>query len=411
MLKNSKVSAFSKPFFVVLLASKNEHFMSITFHKKKWFRIPYLTVVYGFAAYGFILSAAYLAVKFNWTNESGSIDKNNRYFQEMHDKYNQSFQVDSISMLKNRYEVLNRVMVLNDFYPKNAQHILSVYESNKDERLALRMLDAVDLRLQHNRAYQKALGKLQAKLKHTAKTTGLSVFEWMNIAEWQDFKIAVTKDKKYIDSVAKVTGVEPRLIVACLVGEQIRLFNSSRESYKRYIGPLKVLALESNLSYGVTGIKNNTAIAIETYLKDPASVFYPGPPFEHLLDFDSTASYSNNTNDTLSIRLQRLVQFENHYYSYLYAALFLREIKAQWEKAGYPIDDRPEILASLFNLGFQRSKPKKNPAVGGSVYKIHDTEYTFGSVAYEFFYSGELADVFPYKKKSFDWEPVVAPPK
>jgi hypothetical protein len=42
------------------------------------------------------------------------------------------------------------------------------------------------------------------------------------------------------------------------------------------------------------------------------------------------------------------------------------------------------------------------PAVGGSVYKIKDTDYTFGSVAYEFFYSGELADVFPYKKKSFD---------
>ena len=86
----------------------------------------------------------------------------------------------------------------------------------------------------------------------------------------------------------------------------------------------------------------------------------------------------------------------------MYTALFLREIKTQWEKAGYPIDDRPEILASLFNLGFQRSKPKPNPAVGGSVYKIKDTDYTFGSVAYEFFYSGELADVFPYKKKSFE---------
>ena len=105
----------------------------------------------------------------------------------------------------------------------------------------------------------------------------------------------------------------------------------------------------------------------------------------------------------MSLRVRRLVQFKNHYYSYLYTALFLKQIKMQWERAGYPIDKRPEILASLFNLGYQKSKPKKNPGVGGSNYKIHDTEYTFGSVAFEFYYSGELSEIFPYKKKSFDF--------
>lgn len=220
----------------------------------------------------------------------------------------------------------------------------------------------------------------------------------------KDFKIAVAKDKYYIDSVAKVTGVEPRLIVACLVGEQIRLFNSSRESYKRYIGPMKVLALENNLSYGVTGIKENTAINIERYLKDSTCVYYLGSKYAHLLDYDSTQNFKNGGNDTLNLRLSRLVQFKNHYYSYLYAAIFLKQMKMQWERAGYPIDDRPEILASLFNLGYQRSKPKKNPAVGGATYDIKGTDYTFGSVAFEFYYSGELADIFPYKKKRFDYD-------
>src|SRR5574343_649442 len=96
----------------------------------------------------------------------------------------------------------------------------------------------------------------------------------MNISEWKDLKIAVAKDKFYIDSVAKVTGVEPRLIVACLVGEQIRLFNSSRESYKRYIGPMTVLPFQNNLSYGVTCTKENTAIYIDRYLKDSTCVYY-----------------------------------------------------------------------------------------------------------------------------------------
>ena len=75
----------------------------------------------------------------------------------------------------------------------------------------------------------------------------------------------------------------------------------------------------------------------------------------------------------------------------------------QWERAGFPLDERPEILASLFNLGYQKSKPKKKPGVGGSNYKIHDPENSVGAVAFEFYYSGELMNVFPYKSKSFDF--------
>jgi hypothetical protein len=122
------------------------------------------------------------------------------------------------------------------------------------------------------------------------------------------------------------------------------------------------------------------------------------------LDYDSTQTFYNGGNDTLNVRLSRLVQFKNHYYSYLYADIFLKQMKMQWERAGYPIDDRPEILASLFNLGYQRSKPKKNPAVGGATYDIKGTDYTFGAVAFEFYYSGELANIFPYKKKRFDYD-------
>lgn len=375
------------------------------FFLSKWFKIPYRVVLYSFACYGAFLSLTYFAMKYRWTNDSGMIDSNNRYYQEMHDKYNLSFKVDSVSMVKHRYEILNRIVLLNEYFPLNAQYILSSYRDNGDEKLALQMLDAVDLRLMTDPAYRKASRNLAKELKQKKKkTTGLSVFEWMNVVEWKYFKEAVTKDKKYIDSAATVTGVEPRLIVACLVGEQVRLFNSRRERFKEYIAPLKTLALETNLSYGVTGIKESTAMRIESYLKDPNCVYYLGDEYAHLLDFDTLSSFNNGLNDTMNVRLQRLVQFNNHYYSYLYAAIFVKQIKMQWERAGYPIDDRPEIFASLFNLGYAKSKPKKKPGVGGSVFKINETEYTFGAVAFEFYYSGEMLDVFPYMKKRFDWE-------
>jgi hypothetical protein len=220
-----------------------------------------------------------------------------------------------------------------------------------------------------------------------------SVFDWMNIPEWQVFKEAVSKDKPLIDSVAHLTGVEPRLIVSVLVGEQIRLFNSSREAYKKWIGPLKILSVEATFSLGVTGIKVPTAMTIEKNLKDRNSVFYLGPQYEHLLDFTS----SNIEEE----RFKRLTSHDNHYYSYLYAALNIKQMKMQWERAGYPIDTRPEILATLFNVGFEVSEPKPNPVVGGSTIMIRNKPYTFGAISFEFYYSGEMYDLFPFEEKKF----------
>ncbi|MES2557537.1 MAG: hypothetical protein V4604_15385 [Bacteroidota bacterium] len=370
------------------------------FFRSKWFKIPMYTFTILFALIGFFLTGSFIAIKLGWTNESGAIDANSRYFQEIHDKYNQGFEVDSVKMVAYRYEALNRIIVLNDFHPKNAQYILGVLEQKGDEREVLRMLDAVDMQLKENIPYQNAVAELKSKQKsHKQKVSGLSVFDWMNISEWQDFKIAVAKDKALIDSAARETGVEARLIVACLVGEQIRLFNSNREAYKKWIGPLKVLSVESQFSFGVTGIKEHTAKNIEGHLKNPNSIYYMGSEYEHLLDFVAT--------DTATIaveRIERLTSFRNHYYSYLYAAIFLKQVKVQWEKAGYPIDGRPEILATLFNVGYPQSVPKKNPKVGGSTIKIYEKPYSFGAIAFQFYYSGELYDLFPFEKRKFDWD-------
>ena len=88
----------------------------------------------------------------------------------------------------------------------------------------------------------------------------------------------------------------------------------------------------------------------------------------------------------------------------MYAAVFLKQVKVQWERAGYPIENRPEILATLFNVGFPQSKPKSNPKVGGSTIKIYEKPYTFGAIAFQFYYSGELFELFHIQTKKFDWD-------
>jgi hypothetical protein len=354
-----------------------------------------------FAAIGFFLTTAFFAVKFQLTNDPGVADFNDRYFQEIKDKYGQATEKDSATVAFEESKLLHDLLIISKYYPENAFFILNAYNESENLVEALRMVEAVNMRMKDNPAYikdQSQFQLVQADLKQSQKAG--SVFEWMNIEEWQDFKLAVAKDKHLIDSAAQVTGVEPRLIVAVLVGEQIRLFNSDREAYKKWIGPLKILSVETTFSLGVTGIKPHTAQTIERNLKDTASIFYLGKPYEHLLDF--------KTNAHADERFARLTSYKNHYYSYLYAALNVKQFKVQWERAGYSISHRPEILATLFNIGFEASQPKQNPVVGGSGINIKGQRYTFGSIAYEFYYSGELFDLFPFMPSKFDYVPLAA---
>ncbi|MBM4178107.1 MAG: hypothetical protein FJ211_02085 [Ignavibacteria bacterium] len=369
-----------------------------SFFRRRYIRIPIFVIIGCFALYGALLVATQLAMTFKLTDDSGVVDANSRYFQEMHDKYNLNFKVDSGSMRKHRYEVLDRLLLLNDYYPNNAQLILEAYQHTADERTALQMLDAVDLRMQGNIQYQQAVRAMRERMnKRQAVATKLSVFEWMNIDEWKYFKEALSKDRKLIDSAARLAGIESRYIVACIVGEQVRLFNSRRERFKGMVAPLRTLALSTTFSYGVAGIKEHTALRIEQNLKNTTSPYYLGKEYENLLDYDTTKSYYNSLNDTFNIRVRRLVNFD-HFYSYLYTALFAKQIIKQWERAGYPVVHRPEIIASLFNLGFVKSVPKPNPEVGGAVFMVRDVQYSFGAIAYEFYFSGELTDVFPYER-------------
>lgn len=349
-----------------------------------------------FALIGLVLTVAFLAIKFHLTNDPGVVDLNDRYFQEIKDKYGHHSGDNSSQVNFSEARLLYDLTVLNKYFPANTFYIQNAYLKGHNLKEAQQMLQAVNLYLQDNEEYQTELSKFdQNNSTDQAKLNTKSIFEWMNISEWQDFKLAVVKDKRLIDSAAHLTGVEPRLIVSVLVGEQIRLFNSNREAYKKWIGPLKILSVETTFSLGVTGIKVPTAQRIEKNLKDSSSVFYLGNKYENLLDF--------KTKDINQERFNRLTSYKNHFYSYLYAALNLKQINVQWERAGFPINDRPEILATLFNIGYEVSVPKENPVVGGSGIDIKGRKYSFGAVAYEFYYSGELYDLFPYKNSKFDF--------
>jgi len=218
--------------------------------------------------------------------------------------------------------------------------------------------------------------------------TGAQIYTWEDDDYWPIIEAAVTKDADLINKISVDIDLDPRLLLSSLVVEQLRLYYTQRESVEKLFRPLQILATATKQAWGVMSIKEPIAIQTETHLRDAESPFYLGSPYEHLLDF--------TTDDPATERYQRITDYSDRYYAYLYGGLYIKQLLTQWRSAGYPIDHRPEIVATLYNLGFDKSMPKPDPQVGGSTLTINNRSYTFGGLAYEIYYSGVLVDEFPY---------------
>ena len=376
------------------------------------------------------LGCGFFAVKYGLTNTNGAVDANNERFRknalasekvveaevvkkaevvnsqidskQVTDLGNDEVkkQIESLKLIKKKKdENFCKLEAIGEFSGINAQRIFSTYQKTQSDGLISKMILAVSLRLKDDLTYQKKISlceNIPEGQNFSPKELGLdasnnnnrNVFSWVNEDEWKSIESGILKDKDVINKVANQVGIAPRLIVSALIVEQLRLFHSQRELFKKFFEPLKILGNATKISLGVMGIKEATAIDTEKHLKDPSSPYYLGAEYENLLDL--------NSNDPAGERFSRLTDDKNHYYAYLYGAVYLKEMLTQWERAGYSIKYRPEIIGTLFNVGFPQSKPNPDPKVGGSKITIGDGVYSFGSLAYEFYYSGEMLEEFPY---------------
>ncbi len=353
----------------------------------------FIVLTMAFALAGAAIIGAWGVYKLGLTNNRGAVDENNRYLAD----YKQHSLTDSADIRQNDMRNYIQIAALNKFFPMNAEKILEAKNFSKRSDAADHMLYAAKMYLDETdkgAQYEKMCNELMQVYDRYAGTSDReNLIPWMNDSAWPVLKQAILKDKEAILDAARITGVEPRLIVGCLIGEQIRLFNTHREMYKKYLGPVKVLSVQSQFSFGVTGVKDYTAMLVEQHLKDTTSPFYMGKAYEHILDFE--------TEDHATERANRLINYRNHLYSYIYAGCIVHQTMLQWRRAGYDISERPDILFTLFNLGFEVSKPNPEPKCGGSRIHVGDREYTFGVIGNDFYYSGELAEDFPIQEKSF----------
>lgn len=212
---------------------------------------------------------------------------------------------------------------------------------------------------------------------------------WSESPEWVVVAGGLAKDQAVIERVARETGVPARLIAASVIPEQIRFFTAEREVFKRYFEPLKILGSLSQFSLGVSGMKQETARLVEVYAQDPNSPFYPGPEAAPLIAYDPSVT------DRDAELFRRLTNEKDHYYSYLYTALYLKEVSMQWQRAGFDISGNADALVTLFNIGFSNSRPNANPQAGGAPITVGGHTYAFGELGGDFYESSELLDIFP----------------
>lgn len=377
-----------------------------------------------FAAIGFVLVCGFFAVRLHLTDVAGMVDTNSDRFEKtlLGSKAEVKTQVlgaedqknptssPSISDLDSQIKELAgkkalkaknycAIDVIGTYSPGSAWKIIQTYQQTDSDGLIAKMILAARLRVEEKNggAVFAACdnGNLQTDdsliVKKYLGAESQSIFPWMNNEQWETIKQAIIKDKDLIDKASAIAGIEPRLVVSATIVEQVRLFNSQRELFKKFFEPLKILGNSNKISLGVMGVKENTAIDTEQHLKDPSSPYYLGSEVAGALDFVGE--------DQAGQRYRRLTDEKNHYYSYLYGAIYLKEMMTQWKNAGFDIELRPEIIGTLFNVGFPQSRPNPNPKVGGSNIEVDGTKYTFGSLAYEFYYSGQLSDAFPYATK------------
>ena len=352
--------------------------------------------LYGFAIVGALLIASFILHAVGAFDVGGKVDDRSalfsltsgevkKYSKELNNQYDMT-QIDNEGV--NIKTISCQIDYLSQKYPASANRIYAALQSSNDLQLVHRMLFATstaDTNL--SIGYTDCLHK---KDNTSLDTVNPDAYAWMQSDEWRVLKTALIKDQEAITKVAKQLNMSPRIFLGPVIGEQLRFYTSARATFKSYLMPTNSFIYLSSFSYGIAGLKPETCEKIESHLKDPSSVWYPGPKYEHMLDYDASIT------DIPAERMRRITDRKDHSWAYLYAGLYLKQFEAQWQKSNIEIGNRPDILATLYNLGHNRSIPKPNPAAGGAPITINGVTYTFGGLAYDFYWSGELQDLFPY---------------
>jgi hypothetical protein len=165
------------------------------------------------------------------------------------------------------------------------------------------------------------------------------------LAENPDTTMSKIKDNFYlIKNGANKLDINPKHLAAIIYTERTLNYDWKDEFFD-----LLYVKLGQNGSLGFCQVKLKTALFIELQLHDSTSDFYPDKKYIGILEVSKKPSelIDKLLNDSTNI---------------LYAAAYLKIIMTRWGKDQVFLDDRPDILGTIYSLGlFGKDGSERKP--------------------------------------------------
>lgn len=162
----------------------------------------------------------------------------------------------------------------------------------------------------------------------------ISVFPFPLHAEDPDTILVKFQEQSVnIEYASKTFDIDPSKLKAITYVERKNNYDWRDEYFDDYLAKKG-----QNSSIGFCQVKMKTAYWIECQLADSLSEFYPGKKYESVLPISQSPQeiIDKLMNDRLNL---------------LYASAYMRIIQSYWESKGYSINDRVDIIATIFSYG------------------------------------------------------------
>lgn len=167
----------------------------------------------------------------------------------------------------------------------------------------------------------------------------------ISFAEHPDTTLSKLKQRQeLIELASQIFDVDSKILLSIIYIERTK-------NYTWEDGALDNLLAEAGLnsSIGFCQVKLKTAYWIEVQLNDTSSVYFSSRKYKEKLNLSNSPK-------------KIIAKLENDSLNIMYASAYLRIIISRWEKMGFPIDKRADILGTLYSTGlFKRNGKERLP--------------------------------------------------
>lgn len=173
--------------------------------------------------------------------------------------------------------------------------------------------------------------------------------------------------RHHIDHFARLFEIEPALIKAAIMTEQLRWFFTYRWMVKQLIWTQRYMMVMQQASRGIGGVKEKTARDVEEYVRQYRPELW-----------SQTFAYLDGATDRSQRRFAAMTNNQNYAHQIAYVAWTLAMYRDQWKREGILLDQAPGVLLTLYNIWARTPQP--NPQMGGAVLRIWWQRMTFAEV-------------------------------